>query len=304
MVRLIDIECDLPTREVIEFRRNAPGSPPPGSGDTFRGREPQPLDGYGMANYGRVFRGREQAWAEPAVTLDEFADRLGALGVERAVIGTSSVPSNAYAAEVIRARPDRFLAFACISPWDGMRGVRELERLVREDGLCGLTASTYRERLPGDDARWYPLYAKCVELGIPVRIYSAMTYANDRPYDIGHPRHLDRVAVDFPELTIIAALGGWPWVSELVPLMLRHPKLYCDTAAHRPRTLTRPGSGWEMLLQLGNHRLQDKVMVGISSLTIGVAYETLLAEVLELPLADQVMEKWLYHNAARVLGIA
>ena len=58
-----------------------------------------------------------------------------------------------------------------------------------------------------------------------------------------------------------------------------------------------------MLLQLGNNRLQDKVMVGISALTIGVPYETLLAEVLELPLKDDVMEKWLHHNAARVLGI-
>ena len=186
MVRLIDIECDLPTREVLEFRAAAPPPAPLGSGDTFRGRESEAPDGYGMANYAKIFRGRQQNVTEP-VELGEFADWLGAHGVEKAVIGTSSVPSNTYAAEVIRARPDRFLAFACISPWDGMRGVRELERLVREHGFCGLTASTYRERLPGDDARWYPLYAKCVELGIPVRIYSAMTYANDRPYDIGHP---------------------------------------------------------------------------------------------------------------------
>ena len=303
MVRLIDIECDLPTAEVLAFRAAAPATAQLGSGDTFRGRETDPRDGYGMANYGKVFRGRQREPAPP-VALGAFADWLGTIGVEKAVIGTSSVPSNTYAAEVIAARPDRFLAFACISPWDGMRGVRELERLVREHGFRGLTASTYRERLPGDDARWYPLYAKCVELGIPVRIYSAMTYANDRPYDIGHPRHLDRVAVDFPELVVIAALGGWPWVSELVPLMLRHPNLYCDIAAHRPRYLARPASGWEMLLQMGNNRLQDKVMIGISALTIGAPYETLLAEALELPLHAPVLEKWLYHNAARVLGIA
>lgn len=303
MVRLIDIECDLPTREVLAYRAAPPPPRELGSGDTFRGREPDALEGYGMANYGKVFRGREGAFRAEPVDLGEFADRLGALGVEKAVIGTSSVPSNAYAAGVVRARPDRFLAFACISPWDGMRGVRELERLVREESMVGLTASTFRERLPADDARWYPLYAKCVELEIPVRIYCAMTYANDRAYDIGHPRHLDRVAVDFPELTIIAALGGWPWVSELVPLMRRHPKLYCDTAAHRPRYLAKPGSGWEMLLQYGNSLLQDKVMVGISALNIGLPYELLLSEVLELPLKDAVLEKWLYHNAARVLGV-
>jgi predicted TIM-barrel fold metal-dependent hydrolase len=85
--------------------------------------------------------------------------------------------------------------------------------------------------------------------------------------------------------------------------MLRHPNLYCDIAAHRPRYLARPGSGWEMLFQVGNNRLQDKVMIGISALTIGLPYETLLGEVLELPLDRNVLEKWLYRNAARVLGI-
>ena len=67
--------------------------------------------------------------------------------------------------------------------------------------------------VPASDRRYYPLYAKCVELDIPVRIYTAMTYASDRPYDLGHPRHLDQVAMDFPELTIIAGLAGWPWVA-------------------------------------------------------------------------------------------
>jgi predicted TIM-barrel fold metal-dependent hydrolase len=86
--------------------------------------------------------------------------------------------------------------------------------------------------------------------------------------------------------------------------MLRHPNLHCDIAAHRPRYLARPGSGWEMLLSVGNNRLQDKVMIGISALTIGAPYETLLAEALELPLHAPVLEKWLYHNAVRVLGIA
>jgi predicted TIM-barrel fold metal-dependent hydrolase len=130
VVRVIDIECDLPTAEVLAFRAATPASAQLGSGDTFRGREHEAPDGYGMANYGKVFRGRERTPVQP-IELGAFADWLGTIGVEKAVIGTSSVPSNTYAAQVIAARPDRFLAFACISPWDGMRGVRELERLVR-----------------------------------------------------------------------------------------------------------------------------------------------------------------------------
>lgn len=87
--------------------------------------------------------------------------------------------------------------------------------------------------LAASDRRYYPLYAKCVELDIPVRIYTSMNYANDRPYDIGHPRHLDQVGIDFPELRIIAGLGGWPWINDMVGLLRRHPNLACTP----PRTI-------------------------------------------------------------------
>ena len=145
-----------------------------------------------------------------------------------------------------------------------MRAVRELERLVKEDNIRGMSVAALNDMVPASDRRYYPLYTKCVELGIPVRIYTAMTYASDRPYELGHPRHLDQVAMDFPELTIIAGLAGWPWVNEMVGLLRRHGNLFCDTAAHRPRHFATPGSGWEQFLQFGNTLLQDKVMVGLS----------------------------------------
>jgi predicted TIM-barrel fold metal-dependent hydrolase len=304
MVRVIDLECDLPTPEAHAVRA-AHAETPLGSGDTFRGREAPVVPGHGMANYANIFRGRSEEGGRnrPRMSLDEFAEMLGRAGVEKAVVGTAQQPSNDYTVSVVRAQPERFIGFARISPWDGMPGVRELERLVREEGLRGLAMAAFRERIPSNDRRYYPLYAKCVELGIPVRLYSSMSYATDRPYDFGHPRYLDDVAQDFPELTIIAGLGGWPWVNEMVALVRRHPNLYVDTAAHRPRHFATPGSGWEMLLQFGNTLIQDKVMVGVSWLTLSQPYETLIGEVMDLPLKDSVKEKWLYGNAARVLGV-
>jgi hypothetical protein len=111
------------------------------------------------------------------------------------------------------------------------------------------------------------------------------------------------VCVDFPELTVIAGLAGWPWVNEMVALVRRHPNMFVDTAAHRPRHFATPGSGWEMFLQFGNTVLQDKVMVGLSWRTVGQPIDVLVNEYLDLPLKDAVKEKWLYNNAARVLGI-
>jgi predicted TIM-barrel fold metal-dependent hydrolase len=235
------------------------------------------------------------------MSMDDFVAMMDRAGVEVGVVGR--VP-NRLLGEIGRAYPGRFFTLAQISAYDGMRGVRELERLVREEGVRGFRVSSLYTQLPASDRRYYPLYAKCVELDIPVRIYTAMNYANDRPYDLGHPRHLDQIAMDFPELRIVAGLGGWPWVNEMVALMRRHPNLYCDTASHHPRYFGTRGSGWDMLLQFGNTLLQDKVMVGLSWEQFGMSFEQLIELYEKLPLKEAVVEKWLYGNAARFLRLA
>jgi predicted TIM-barrel fold metal-dependent hydrolase len=254
-----------------------------------------------MANYGRIFRSRREGDDSPKMAMDAFVDRLSTLGIERAVpFGIS----NDEIAGLLRTYPERFLGLARLSCLHGMRGVRELEHRVRQEGFHALGVSALVDCLPASDRRYYPLYAKAAELGIPVRIYSSMNYATDRPYDLGHPRHLDQVAMDFPELTLIGGLGGWPWVNEMVALVRRHPNLHVDTSAHRAKYLGQPGSGWEMLMQFGNTLIQDKVLIGISAGLVGQPYETLIQEYLDLPLKDSVKEKWLYRNAARLFGLA
>lgn len=293
MPRIIDMECSVPYGAAAEAK----------TAEATAAEASPAAAGYGMANYGRIFRSRRKgADHRPEGELDAYMDQLGRLGIVR------SVPfgvSNEEAAQLLRRFPGRFLGLARISinTFKGMSGVRELERLVRDEGFCALGVSALVDCIPASDRRYYPLYTKAAELGIPVRIYSSMNYANDRPYDLGHPRHLDQVAMDFPELKLIGGLGGWPWVNEMVALVRRHPNLHVDTSAHRARYLGQAGSGWEMLIQFGNTLIQDKVMVGLSAGLVGQPYETLIQEYLGLPLKDAVKEKWLYRNAARVFGL-
>ena len=298
MPRIIDLECSVPYGANTEAK---PAGAAPAEAAAGPAERPA---GYGMANYGRIFRSRrEGADHRPDMGLEAYVEQLGRLGIVR------SVPfgvSNEETAQLLRRFPGRFLGLTRISiaAFRGMSGVRELERLVRAEGFSALGVSALVDCIPASDRRYYPLYTKAAELGIPVRIYSSMNYANDRPYDLGHPRNLDQVAMDFPELTVIGGLGGWPWVNEMVALVRRHPNLYVDTSAHRARYLGQPGSGWEMLIQFGNTLIQDKVMVGLSAGLVGQPYETLIQEYLALPLKDTVKEKWLYGNAARVFGLA
>jgi uncharacterized protein len=291
-MKVIDMECSLP--------KTAAASPPSATAGAS-GTSGRPA-GYGMANYGRIFRSREGGGdARPVSELEAFVETLDRAGIVRAVPFGAS---NDEVAEVLARHPDRFIGLARISGLDVMRGVRELEHRVREQKFRALGVSALVDGIPASDRRYYPLYAKAAELRIPVRIYSSMNYATDRPYDLGHPRHLDQVAIDFPELTIIGGLGGWPWVNEMVALVRRHPRLHLDTSAHRAKYLGQRGSGWEMLLQFGNTLIQDKVLVGLSSGLVGQPHETLIQEYLALPLKDTVKEKWLYGNAARVFGLA
>ena len=298
MPRVIDLECNLPIgEEEPEYRQAAQVRP----GNPVADRLPRP-EGYGFDNYRNIFRNRAEAAgptpeAAPGERMRTFLAEMDRAGIELGVVGSS----NETLARVCQAHPDRFVGLAAISPLDGMRGVRELERLVRDCGIGGLRVVALYNMIPASDARYYPLYAKCVELDIPVRIYTSMNYANDRPYDLGHPRHLDAVAIDFPELRIVAGLAGWPWIADMVGLLRRHPNLYADTAAHRPRHFSTPGSGWDQFLQFGNTLLQDKIMVGLSRGIFGVPFEQLIAEYQQLPLKDSVMEKWLYRNALTFL---
>jgi len=290
----IDLEMHVPDSEADHeaeaMSKGRPGTP-------FAHSLPRP-EGYGFANYGNVFKAPSGGGAPKTAAHDggyaQLVADMDKAGIERGLL--IGVP-NDKVGEINRAYPNRFIIGALINPLDGMRGVRELERLVKEEGAGALRVSALYNNIPANDRRYYPLYAKCVELDIPLRVYTAMTYANDRPYDIGHPRYLDDIAIDFPELRIVAGLGGWPWVNEMVALVRRHPNLYCDTAAHSPRYFAQPGSGWEMFMQFGNTMMQDKVMVGLSRYLMKRPFEELIAEYQKLPLKDSVKEKWLSKNA-------
>lgn len=312
---IIDIECDLPTKEVTQA----------GLDNLLAGERK------GLINYFNLFGPR---WAADAgMSLEEFEEAKKTLGLEKlarvitekslakcmtneefirmlddagvkvACIGTGRAASMEHTASLARQYKGRLIPWVRVSPSEGMAGVRRLEYGVKELGIKGFVVSPFREKIYVNDKKYYPYFAKCVELGIPIRSHTSMNYGNDRAMDLGRPVYLDEVARDFPELVIIAGLGGWPWVPELVGLVRRHPNVYMDLAAHRPKYIPKPGSGFEMLLQFGNTVIQDKVLFASSNMTLGMPLKDVIREMDELPLKDSVRRKWMYDNAARLLKL-
>lgn len=221
---------------------------------------------------------------------------------ERSISGRTFVP-NALAGQIRDAYPDRFIAFAGIDILRGMPAERELEHLVRYEQFKGLSLRPFMIGLPPDDRRYYPFYAKCIELGIPISMHASANWTEVRTSDLGHPRHFDTVACDFPELKLILSHGGYPWVLEAVLLAWKHPNVYLELAAHRPKYLSQPGTGWEPLFRYGNSVIQDKVLFGTGSFLLGRSPAEIVEEFRALPIEPGTMDKWLYHNAKTVLGL-
>ncbi len=240
--------------------------------------------------------------------LEEFLGYLTAHNVHMAVIHATDnetrhqrkIP-NEVVGELVQRYPDRFVGFAGVDPYKGMAAVKELQRSIVELGLRGLSLEPYEYDLPTNHKKYYPLYAKCAELGVPVSIHCSINFARGVKMSLSHPLYLDEVAVDFPELTLIASTPGWPWVAELMAVAWRHPNVYIKIAAMRPKYFAKQNTGWETLLHYGNTILKDRIL--FASAWPLISLEEAVSEVCALPLKDEVKEMWLYSNAAKLLGL-
>jgi predicted TIM-barrel fold metal-dependent hydrolase len=269
-----------------------------------------------MLGYLRVFFKREptveslREWAAGmAATEEELLSALDAAGIARSLVtgfdekssvGETFIP-NELVADLAERHPERFIPFAGIDVLAGMSAVREVSRWVGR-GFRGVSLRPFMVGLPADDRRYYPVYAKCAELGVPVSIHSSANWTTMMVNDLGHPRHLDTVASDFPELEIIASHAGYPWVLEAVLLAWKHENVFLELAAHRPRYLAQTGTGWEPLLRFGQTTIQDKVLFGSGWFLLGRPPAEIVEEFRALPVEPSVLEKWLHGNAERLLS--
>jgi predicted TIM-barrel fold metal-dependent hydrolase len=140
--------------------------------------------------------------------------------------------SNDEVAAFVASHPSRLAGIASVDLRKPMSAVRELRRCVEELGFRGLRVVPWLWELPPNDRRYYPLYAECVELGVPFCTQVGHT-GPLRSSETGRPiPYLDDVALDFPELVIVAGHIGYPWTEEMIALARKYPNVYIDTSAY------------------------------------------------------------------------
>ncbi|UCE30701.1 MAG: amidohydrolase, partial [Burkholderiales bacterium] len=201
---------------------------------------------WSKAFWGRTF-GRDASVTE-GVSLERMLEMMDRAGIERAFLvatrtGQLGIPGSWHlpyelVARMVERHPGRFFGLAGLDPTEGMEGVRALERAVRELGFIGAHFYPHWFELPPDHAKWYPFYAKCVELDVPVQLQvgQSLIYDPARPLrSVGRPIALDAVACDFPELKLIGIHVGIPWTDEMIAMAWKHPNVYIGSDAHAPK---------------------------------------------------------------------
>jgi predicted TIM-barrel fold metal-dependent hydrolase len=239
------------------------------------------------------------------IGLDEMLRRMDAAGIERGFLvatraGRLGHPACYHlpyelVARAVKQHPDRFHGMAGLDPYEGMKGVQELERAVEELGFIGAHFYPHWYELAPDHAKWYPYYAKCCELDVPVQLQVGQSMIYDPTYpvrSVGRPITLDAVACDFPELKLVGIHVGIPWTDEMIAMAWKHPNVYIGCDAHSPKY-------WpESFVRYVNSYGQDKVLFGTDFPILD--FERTREEIEALGLKPEAKKKLLRENAVRV----
>ena len=281
MIEIIDAVVNLRTPEIIQSFPNVWGQQSVGA------REALKMD---VAS----FKG---------MPVEEVVSQMDEAGVQKALLhasdsGRSGVRVSPEAVnQAIKKYPDRLVAGAIgVNIYRGMQAVRELTWYVQEYGFKALHLFPHWLERPASDPIYYPFYSKCVELGIPVCMQIRIPFQRSlRSY--GHPKYVEQVAVNFPELRIVGLHLALPWLDEYMELLTMFPNLYMTTSVH-------PTSDWEVKFNnFVNTIGQDQIIFGSASPYVKGGIKEAVNGIKGQKLDETVNIKILSANATRVFNL-
>jgi predicted TIM-barrel fold metal-dependent hydrolase len=214
-------------------------------------------------------------------------------------------PLHDYAIETQRRFPDAIHGnWLQIDPRLGEAGAQELERCITAStGFVGYCVSAAGMGFPADDPVYRPFYEVLQAYQRPALILVGHTGSGAGlrggggvKLDLCHPRYVDSVAVDWPDLTIIAGRPAWPWQDDMISILLHKPNVYNELHGWVPKYYT------DALKREIRSRLKDKMMFGGDYPLF--RYERLVSEWHALGYDDTVLERVFNGNARRLFGVA
>ncbi|NQX87548.1 MAG: amidohydrolase [Halioglobus sp.] len=226
------------------------------------------------------------------IEAEELLEQMDAIGVEKSFLTVDPFRPEQRILDFTTQYPDRFFIAASPRLKKGMKALWAMEDLAKDYPVIMARVTPFELDLPPNDPIYYPLYAKCIEMDIPVGINTGLP-GPPVPGECQHPMYLDRVCLHFPQLKIIMQHGADPWWDIAIRLMIKYRNLYLMTSAYSPKYLP------DALLHYMNTRGKEKIMFASDHPVLSM--DRCLKEASELDLRPGVLEKYLYGNAHAVL---
>lgn len=236
-------------------------------------------------------------------SMAQFIEEMDAHNVCKALVpirrfsGTCGDHTEAVSNDVLfqltAAYPGRFLGVPDIDPLGGQTSIKTIEQYMQHAEICGIALEPGYQFIDVDDSRTYPIYAYCQAKQIP--IFLSFGGKCQRKLSNLQPVALDRILTDFPNLTVITAHGGWPYVQEMMWNGLLHKNLYLMPDIYM---LNIPGS--RDFIDAANTLLTDQIVFG--SAYPCVSYDYILGY-LQTHLTKESLPKVLLQNALNALQL-
>jgi predicted TIM-barrel fold metal-dependent hydrolase len=265
--------------------------------------EPQPEVPREYLHYDEVYDG---FLANLDYTVEDWLEDAEAHGVGRSVMQAEIEwadphQMNDRLADIVKAHPDHLACgFGCVDPRNVMDAVREVDRSILELGLHGIVFEPGFLGISPLDRRCYPVYARCAQLGAPVGLHTGINFSSHGPLEHERPVLVDRIASDFPELTLICHHGGWPWPHEAAAVAWKHKNVYLEFGAIAPRYMAPgAGGGWGDIAHLMDTVLREQVLFGTDWPML--RYDRAFEEIERLGLRPESRAAYLGGNARRLL---
>ena len=199
-------------------------------------------------------------------------------------------------ARVVESHPDRFRGVVYLDPSDCMTAVRRLERAASDYAVRIAHIIPSVVGLAPNHPTYFPVYAKCVELGVTLRVNIGMPGPSHRA-QLQEPMLLDEVLLTFPELVLVGAHVGHPWIEQVIALLRKYEHFYLMTSGWAPRRV--PEAIWDFA---NTTRGADKVMWASDYPLLSIARTT--DEARQVPLKPEAKQRYLRDNALAVHRLA
>jgi uncharacterized protein len=185
----------------------------------------------------------------------EVVDRAIVFGLRAQHVGL--VVPNDFVADYVKGHPDKLIGFTSIDPNESDY-MDELHRSVEDLGLRGVKLGPIYQNYHPMDERARPVYEYCQTSMLPILIHQGATFPRRAPLKFASPVQLEDVALAYPDLKMVIAHLGHPWIEEAIVLIRKQPNLYADISALH----YRPWQFYNGLVCAKEYGVLDKLLFG------------------------------------------